>query len=216
VGQDRFLRGCGRRRGFGRAALLFLAALSLAGLGCGKSGQGAETDPEKGSDAALLNTALAQELTAFEGYTSGLPLLKGTDRALWRELRAYEQEYANAITKAIRGLGGETEAESSELDLSEVDTKVDFLVLAHELESAALAVYLDAAPRLFTAAPRTLATSLAAAHAQHLALLRQALGSDLAESVPDAFESGEEPPPAGPRPADEGTPRGAAKPPGGD
>ncbi len=44
--------------------------------------------------------------------------------------------------------------------------------------------------------PVPLVAALAASHAQHLAVLRQALGASLAEAVPDAFESGYLPPPA--------------------
>ena len=211
MGRDRFVGGYGRRRGTRRAVLLLLAFLALAPLGCGKSGQGAETDPEKGSDAELLNEALAQELTALDAYTHGLPLLKGPLHAVGRRFRAHEQEYANAITKAIRGLGGELDAEPTDLDLSEVKTQADFLVLAYELEGAALTASLDAAPRLFTAAPRTLAASLATGHAQHRVVLRQGLGTDLAEAVPEAFDSGEEPLPADADPEDEGTPTEPAR-----
>lgn len=214
MGQNRFVRGYGRRRGISRAALL-LAVLGITALGCGKSGQGAETDPEKGSDAELLNAALAQELTALDAYTRGLPLLRGSLRAVGREFRAQEQEYANAITKAIRGLGGETDAERGYLDLSKVEGQAEFLALAYELENAALSTYLDAAPRLFTEAPRALAASLAAGHAQHLVVLRQGLGAGLAEAVPEAFESGEEPLPAGATAPSEGAPPDAAKPPDG-
>jgi rubrerythrin len=187
------VRGYSRRRGASRAVLLFLAVFVLVGSGCGKSGQGAKTDPEKGSDAELLNAALAQEWTALDAYTRGLSLLKGPHRAVGREFRAHEQEYVDAITKALRGLGGETEAERGDLDFSKVASQDDFLALLYELENAALATYLDAAPRLFTEAPRTLAASLAAGHAQHLVVLRQALGAGMAESMPEAFESGEEP-----------------------
>jgi Ferritin-like domain len=213
VGENRFVGGYSRRRGTRRAVSLLLVLLALAAaLGCGKSGNGAETDPEKGSDAELLNAALAQELTALEAYTQGLPLLKGPLGAVGRRFRAHEQEYANAIVKAIRGLGGEMEGEPADLDLSEVKTQADFLVLAYELEGAALIAYRDAAPQLFTAAPRTLAASLAAGHAQHLAVLRQGLGANLAEAAPEAFDSGEEPLPAGARSEDEGTRPGAPKP----
>lgn len=190
------MRGCSERRGICRAALLLVAMLVVIGaLGCGKSGQGAKTDPEKGSDAELLNAALAQELTVLGAYTRGLPLLRGDARAVGRRFRADEQEYVDALTKALRGLGGEAEAEPTELDFSQVEGQADLLGLAYDLENASLGVYLDAAPTLFTPAPRTLAASLAAAHAQHLVVLRQALGATRAESVPEAFESGEEPPP---------------------
>jgi ferritin-like protein len=209
------VRGQSRRRGLGRAALLLVALLALVAAGCGKSGNGAETDPEKGSDAEVLNAALVQELTMLDAYTRGLPLLRGSLRRLGRELRAYEQEYANAITKAIRGLGGETEAQRSDLDFSRVSDQADFLTLAYELESAAFVAYLDAAPRLFTDAPRTLAASLAAGHAQHLVVLRQGLGAKLADAVPEAFESGEEPPPAAATATNDGRPGQSSTPAGG-
>lgn len=193
MGQFRFAGGYSRRRGTRRAVCLLLAFLALAPLGCGKSGQGAETDPEKGSDNELLNAALARELTTLEAYTEGLPLLKEPLRSVGRRFRADEQEYVDAITKAIRGLGGELEAEPEDVDLSGTKTQADLLAMIYELEGAALGAYLDAAPLLYTAAPRTLAASLAAAHAQHLVVLRQGLGADLVEAVPEAFDSGEEP-----------------------
>ncbi len=68
-------------------------------------------------------------------------------------------------------------------------------MLAYEEENAALAQALNAAPALQSPAPRTLAASLAASHAQHLAVLRQTLGASLATAVPAALESGYLPPP---------------------
>jgi ferritin-like protein len=164
-------------------------------VGCGASGEGAQTDSEKGSDAEQLNAALAQELTLLEVYTRGAHLLPASQRPLGRTLRAHEQEYADAITKAIRGLGGEEEAEPEELDTSRLRGAEDFLVLAYELENAAFAASAEAAPRLYTDAPRTLAAALAAAHARHLVALRQSLGAGPVEAISEAFESGEVPPP---------------------
>ena len=214
MGQNRFLRGDGRRRGFGRVVFLFALILVLATVpaGCGKSGQGAKTDPEKGHDVESLNVALAQELALLDAYGRGTSLLRGELRATGRQFRAHQQEYVDAITKAIRGLGGETEVEPAEagVDLGEVDSQAEFLGLAYQLENAAFAAYVDASPRLYTEAPRKLAASLAAAHAQHLVVLRQALGESPLQAVPEAFESGEEPPPEAAFSAREGTARGAA------
>lgn len=128
-------------------------------------------------------------------YTRGQPLMRGRFLPVWRELRAQEQEYADGITKAIRGLAGQAEAVPVEVDFAEVKTREDFLALAYELENAAIDFYVDASPQLYTASPRILAASLAAGHAQHLVLLRQGLGAGLVEAVPEAFESGEAPPP---------------------
>jgi rubrerythrin len=175
-------------------AVLAIAALAA---GCGKSGHGADTDPEKGFDTVALNDALSLELTAIAAYDAGLPRLHGSLRPLGEELRTQDQEYVDALTKAIRGVGGETEAEPGEPDLSRAKGRDGFLRLAYELESAALASYIDYAPRLYTSAPRTLATSLAAGHSRHLVALRQALGEDVEGAIAEAFEDGEAPPPGG-------------------
>jgi rubrerythrin len=168
---------------------------ALVAGGCGDSGHGAETDPEKGSDAGILNEGLSRELTALDAYTRGNGLLRGPERKLGRQLRAQEQEYVDALTKAIRGLGGDTEAAAEELDFTQVKGEGAFLALAYELESAGLAFYGAVAPRLNTSAPRTLDTALAAGHAQHLVVLRQALGASRVASVPEGFDGGEVAPP---------------------
>lgn len=174
MGTDSSAGGYGRRRGFGRVAsflALALAALVLAAAGCGDSGHGAETDPEKGSDAAILNEGLSRELTALAAYTRGNGLLRGPARVLGRQLRAQEQEYVDALTKAIRGLGGDTEVTAEKPDFSQVKSQAAFLSLAYDLESAARDFYVDQAARLYTAAPRTLDAWLAAGHGGHVALL---------------------------------------------
>jgi hypothetical protein len=210
VGRNRILRGQDERRGICRAALLFALCLTLAALGCGKSGQGAETDPEKGSDAEILNAVLAQELALLELYTEAQPRLEAV-APVGRVLRAHEQEYVDAIAKALRGLGGRAEAEPT-ADLSSVRDEADLVLRAYQLENAAYAAYLDAAPRLFTDAPRTLAAALAAAHARHLVALRAGLGASPAETVSKAFETGEEPlqRDKGPLQRDDEEPRGKA------
>ncbi len=127
--------------------------------------------PKRAADAAILNEGLSRELTALDAYTRGNGLLRGRERALGRRLRAEEQEYVDALTKAIRGLGGDTEVEAETLDFSQVKDRAAFLALAYELESASRDFYVDQAARLYTAAPRTLDAWLAAGHGGHVALL---------------------------------------------
>jgi len=174
VGPESSAGGCGGRRGFGRAATtlaLLLTAFIVVAAGCGDSGHGAETDPEKGSDAAILNEALARELTLLGAYTQGQPLLRGREREVGRRLRAQQGEYVDALTKAIRGLGGDTEAEAEALPPEGLDSEVALLALAGELENAAVEFYVDEAAHLYTPAPRTLDAWLAAGHGGHLAML---------------------------------------------
>lgn len=183
-----------QRRGAGRAVLvLLLAALASLAVGCG-DGDGA-SDSEKTADVEILNAALARELAAVQAYGHGQPLLRGPYAAVGREFRGQAQEHVDAITKAVRGLGGKTDAEALELDYEGVESQTDFLAFAYDLENAALAAYIEAARRLATDAPSTLAASLAASHAQHLVVLRQGLGASPAASAAEAFEPGDLPPP---------------------
>lgn len=184
-----------QRRGFGRAAVFLVAATALLAAGCGHKGHGAATDSEKAADVEVLNGVLSQELTAVAAYELGLPRLHGPMLAVAREFRGQDQAHVDALTKSIRGLGGEIEAEAGELEPPGPRTQADALVLAYEAENTALGQALDAVPHLLTPAPRGLAAALATDHAQHLTILRQGLGAGQAASVPEPFESGDVPPP---------------------
>jgi len=188
--------GLGRqRRGVSRAAVYLIACvLAIVASGCGNN-EGSTTDAEKAADVEVLNEALTQELTTVAASRQGLALLRGPILAVAREFHGQDQAHVDALTKAIRGLGGEVEAEASELETPGPQNRTDALTLAYEEENAALAEALNAAPSMLTPGPRTLVASLAASHAQHLAILRQALGASLTEAVPDPFESGYLPPP---------------------
>jgi rubrerythrin len=187
------------RRGFGRAVVFLLVAfLAMLAGGCGRSGHGAATDSEKAADVEVLNAALAQEMTTVDAYQRGIAYLHGPMLAVAREFQGQDQAHVDALTKAIRGLGGEIEAEAAEPESPGPRSQAEALVLAYEGENAALAQAQGNAAHLQFAAPRTLAAALAASHAQHLAILRQSLGASRVASVPNAFESGDEPPPTTP------------------
>lgn len=194
MGSKRVFAISSRRRGLGRAAV-FLGALTLALAGCGRSGHGASTDSEKAADVEVLNTVLSQEMTTVDAYGRVLPLLRARALVVAGQFRGQDQAHVDAVTRAIRGVGGETDAEAAEFEDPAPKDREDALLLAYETENASLAEALDATPHLNTGAPRTLAAALAASHAQHVAVLRQLLGSGLAASVPAPFETGDTPPP---------------------
>jgi hypothetical protein len=186
-----------RRRGICRVVGFCVPlAIVLCAAGCG-GGHGATAENEKAADAEVLGGALERELTAVDAYTRGLGSLHGQALALARELRGQDQEHVDALTKAMRGLGAAVEAEAAELE-GAGRSQADALDLAYEQENAALAYYLDAVRHLQTTAPRALSASIAASHAQHLVLLRQALGAPLTVAAPEAFEPGDLPPPQPP------------------
>lgn len=198
MGSERVFAISSQRRGLGRVAVFFLLALVLALAGCGRSGHGAATDSDKAADVEVLDTLLSQELTTVAAYEQALAHLRGGTLAVAGQLHGQNQAHLDAITKAIRGVGGETEAEASELESPGPKDREEALLLAYDEENAALAEALDAAPHLNTPAPRMLAASLAASHSQHLTVLRQLLGANLAASVPDDFETGDIPAPVPP------------------
>lgn len=187
------IRGFSARR---HLALGFVLALALFGVGCGGGGSSSTAVPDKAADAETLNNVLARELAAVRAYERTLPLLRGPARARAREFRAQEQEHVNAILKALRGLGEEAEPESEEIESEGLKTQADALEFLYEVESVSVAYNLRAISHLTSAWPRALLGSIAANQAQHLVVLRRALGADGAESIPEAFEDGTTPAPS--------------------
>lgn len=196
MGEERTRHSLRRRRGFGRAAAVFacLGAALVALGGCG--GGGTAVASEKAADAEVVNGALERELTAIEAYARGLGSLRGSALVLARRFQEQDQEHVDALTAVMHGLGSPVEAEAAELEAGRGEAAA--LDLAYEQENAALAYDVVAAKRLQTPPPRALVASIAASHAQHLVLLRQALGVPPGAAAPEAFEPGNAPPPAKP------------------
>jgi rubrerythrin len=188
------------RGGAARRALLLLAIAATASVAlaaCGSSGSGTTTAvPDKAADAEILNSVLARELAAVRAYDRTTALLHGTFLAGAREFRAQEQEHVDAIVKALRGLGEKAEPEEEEIESEDLKTQVDALGFLYEVESASVAYDLRAISHLTAPWPRSLLGSIAANQAQHLVLLRRALGAGAAESIPGAFEDGTAPAPS--------------------
>ncbi len=187
----------GQRRGPGRVVGVSAVLLALLAGGCGGHGEEAQAESEKAADVAILNDALAAELTAVATWDRALPRLRGRALAVGRELRGQDQVYLDGLTKVIRGLGGETEAEPAELEPARPAARKDALRLAYEAENAALAQDLAAPSRLNASAPRAVTAATAAGQARHLVLLRRLLGVPLVGEAPQPYESGGEPVPGG-------------------
>ncbi len=170
------------------------AALALFAGGCGGGGTTTTAVPDKAADAETLNNVLGRELAAVRAYDRTLPLLHGPALASAREFRAQEQEHTNAVVKALRGLGEKAEPEEEEIESEGLKTQAEALGFLYEVESVSVAYDLRAISHLTAAWPRALLGSIATNQAQHLVLLRRALGADAAETIPEAFEDGTSPP----------------------
>jgi rubrerythrin len=193
--RNRIMRGRAARR----ALLPFVAAvaMALAFTACGSSGGSTATAvPDKAGDAEILNTVLARELAAVRAYERTMPLLRGAALATARGFRAQEQEHVDAIVKALRGLGEPAAPVEEEIESEDLKTQAEALEFLYEVESVSVAAGLRAISHLTSPWPRSLLGSIAANQAQHLVWLRRALGADLGESIPGAFEDGTAPAPS--------------------
>jgi hypothetical protein len=185
-----------RRRVMRRAlAGLAAAVAATAPAGCGGGGGTASSTTDVQGDAVMLNQVLSRQAGAVAAYGGVLGGLSGRDLAIARRFRAQEQEHVDAIVKALRGLGAKAEFEPEAIDLGDLKTRADRLTFLYRLEAATIELELGAIANLTTAAPRTLLAATVADQAQHLALLRQALGVKPLGSVPEAFENGTAPAP---------------------
>jgi rubrerythrin len=187
-----------RARG-GRApsavVVMSVLAASVLWAGCGGQGNPA-AQQEKAKDAEILNVAISQEMSLIDAYRRAGSLVRDPEnRALMRQFVAQEQEHIDGWTKAMRGVGGQLDAEAEELDYSDVKSEHDYLLFAYTLTSSQVTHFLEDVTQLSTRAPQSFAASTAANEAQHLVVLRQMLGAGLSEAVPDSYDTGEVPPP---------------------
>lgn len=177
------------RRGFlATSGVTFVGGSAVFISACGNDSDADGSPSDADTDVAILNDALALELTAVEVYSKGSKLLNGSKLAAARAFLTQEQEHADALTKAIKLRGGEATADPIPLDFSEVKGSRAPLSLATDVENVAIAAYIDAIPRLSTGELRATAAEIAADGAEHVAVLAGALGRPQA---PDAFVTGD-------------------------
>jgi hypothetical protein len=186
-----------------------LAVLLIAGIlaGCGGGGSSTSTSSaaaattpapsrEESADAAILDTVLARQEAAVEALAEVGPKMSPRLAHMAAYFRAQEQEHVDAVLKALRGLKSAAEPTVEPLDASGLASDRERLVFLYEVESATIEEELSAISELEASRPRSLLASTVANQAQHLTLLRQALGDGPLASVPVPFENGAAEPPA--------------------
>jgi hypothetical protein len=184
------MRGRAARRALLLCAVVVLLAAALGACGGSDSSSGGG---EKERDVRVLNEILGRQLAAVAAYGQVLPHLREGDLAAVRQFRAQEQEHVDATTKTLRGIGSEADPPAETIEADDLNTRADSLEFLYEMESATLDAELSAVGKLSIDWPRPLIASMATSQAQHLVLLRQALGARPSEVVPSAFETGELP-----------------------
>jgi rubrerythrin len=143
-------------------------------------------------DPAILQEAIGLEQTAVVSYEHAANgrLLKGEVRETARLLAEQEQQHADALKVAFENLGG-TAPEPPEPDavegLTDLKTQDEFLRFAIELENMLVVAYDEASGRLVSSELVKTGAEIVSSEAQHLVVLRQALGRN---PLPEAFEAG--------------------------
>ncbi len=185
--------GAGRLGHRTRRALLIAAAILAAAsflAACGGGGSDSSAEAERAADGEVLNQVLGRQEAAVIAYADALrgigePLLR-----IARQFQAQEEEHVDATLKALRGVGAQPEPEAVEIPRGRLRQRADYLRFLYELESGTIEEESTAVAELSSAAARTMIAATVANQAQHLVLLRRALGAKPAETVPEAFENG--------------------------
>ncbi|HEY2479536.1 MAG TPA: hypothetical protein VGI17_12505 [Solirubrobacterales bacterium] len=189
----------------GATLAAFLMVAILAGCGGGSSSTTTATEAastERSADGAILDTVLSRQEAAVEAFAEVGPSLPPRLANMAAYFRAQEQEHVDAVLKALRGLKSPAEPSPEPLDTSGLKDTRERLVFLYEVESATIDEELSAISRLEASWPRSLLASTVANQAQHLVLLRSALGAGQLDSIPVPFENGTAPPPEGTKPAE--------------
>ena len=142
-----------------------------------------------GTDVDLLNQLLHLEHVGIAAYTAGTPLLAPATVKAGKLFLNDELEHAGALAGLIKAAGAKPIKPAPSYDLGHPQTSQDVLALLHRIESEQIAAYLAALPRLEPAFVKQSVASILANDAQHVAVVRAALGQ---AAVPSAFVSGRE------------------------
>ena len=132
--------------------------------------------PEALADAALLDSLLGLERHAIAAYSVAVPLLSPAASRAARQFLAQELAHAGEIEGLIAQAGARPSRPPAFYDLGSPQGETALLALLHRAETAQLAGYLDAIPRLSPSRLRAAAAAILANHAQHAAVLRGRLG----------------------------------------
>jgi hypothetical protein len=171
-----------------RAAGAGVAGLVVAGCG-GKSlkAQVNNSAPVLDTDVDLLQQLLHLEHVGIWAYTAGTPLLAPAVTKAGALFLNDELEHAGALAGLIHAAGGKPIKPAPSYPLGHPRTSQEMLQLLHGIENMQISAYLDAIGRLSPGSVKQSIASIMANDAQHVAVVRAALGEP---AVPSAFVTG--------------------------
>ncbi|HEY1854750.1 MAG TPA: ferritin-like domain-containing protein [Solirubrobacterales bacterium] len=193
---NRIMRGGAVRRALALTLVAATLALALAACGRGSGDTGAATGAEeRAADAAILDEVLSRQLGVVAAYRQPMIVIDHRTLLLLRKFRAQEGEHADAVVKALRGLGESAKAEPEVIRVGALKTRRDRLRFVYEMERATIALELGAIAKLSSPGTRSMLAATVGNQSEHLAILRQLLGANPLRSVPNSFETGATPAP---------------------
>jgi hypothetical protein len=177
-----------------RRSALLAAGAGLAGVlaGCGTASirqQVHNSPPVLQGDVDLLNRLLHVEHVAIAAYTAGIPLLAQPTAKAGQLFLNDEISHAGDLAGLVREAGGKPIKPGSGYALGHPRNSQEVLMLLHQVEQAQIAAYLYAIPRLEPGVLKQQVASILANDAQHVAVVRAALGQP---AIPSAFVTGRE------------------------
>jgi hypothetical protein len=178
-----------------RRNLLLAAGTGLAGAllaGCGGESikqQVHNSQAALSNDVDLLNRLLHLEHTAIAAYTAGIPLLDQPTAKAGQLFLNDEISHAGDVAGLVREAGGKPIKPAPSYALGHPRTSEQVLMLLHAVENAQIAGYLYAIQQLEPGVVKQQVASILANDAQHVAVVRAALGQP---AIPSAFVTGKD------------------------
>jgi bacterioferritin (cytochrome b1) len=178
-----------------RRSLLLAAGAGVAGAvlaGCGNQSLRAQvhnSKPVLNTDVDILNRLLHLEHVAIAAYTAGTPLLSTSMAKAGALFLNDELSHAGDLAGLIRETGAKPNKPAPSYALGHPRNTEEVLMLFHAVEKAQIAAYLNAITRLEPGVVKQQVASILANDAQHVAVVRAALGRP---AIPSAFVTGRE------------------------
>ena len=162
-----------------------LAGGAAAGLAAGVSACGSGSTPaarkltpaQRRADVELLNHLLDLEHQAIAAYAAGIPLLAGYTARVAEQFLGDEVAHAGELFSLVKRRRGKPHRPRAAYDLGHPRTREEVLRLLHGVERAQISAYLVAIPVLAPGSARSALAAILGSDAQHVALVRQALGA---------------------------------------
>jgi len=176
-----------------RRNVLLAAGAVVAGAvltGCGGQSikqQVHNSQPALTTDVDLLNHLLHLEHVAIAAYTAGIPLLAQPTAKAGQLFLNDELSHAGDLAGLVREAGGKPVKPAPSYGLGHPRNSEQVLMLLHSVENAQIAAYLHAIQQLEPGVVKQQVASILANDAQHVAVVRAALGRT---AIPSAFVNG--------------------------